>query len=116
MINQLVNNQHFKYGFPFLIAVVGGSFGLQFFAQVRYDVQKNRKITTKTKEILALSETKPITLEQAYDEYKQTVDIDNWQNVRGPRPWEEGGDKNEDFRKLIEKRAEESKKGWIFSK
>ncbi|KAH9384966.1 hypothetical protein HPB48_026998 [Haemaphysalis longicornis] len=24
----------------------------------------------------------------------QAVDIDNWQNVRGPRPWEEGNEYN----------------------
>lgn len=115
MLKKLLQNKHFRFGAPFMIAVVGGSFGLQIFSQLRYDIQKESKITLKTQQIQALAATnKTTTLEDAYEEYKQTVDLDNWKNIRGPRPWEEGGVQNEDFKELIEKRAQESKKGWIF--
>jgi len=98
-----------------LLAVVGGSFGLQVYSQLRYDIQKEKRVTTKTKEVQEIiAKSKSPTLEEEYEEYQKTVDINNWKNVRGPRPWEEGGENNEDFKKLIEKRANESKKGWVF--
>lgn len=34
-----------------------------------------------------------VTLEKVYDEIK-TLDIDNWENKRGPRPWEATTSKN----------------------
>lgn len=113
---KLLQNKHFKFGVPFLIGVVGGSFGLQYYSQLRYDIQKERKIITKTKEIQALIKTKPRTIEEEYEEYQKTVDLDNWQNIRGPRPWEEGGEVNQGYKELIEKRAQESKNQWIFKK
>lgn len=30
-----------------------------------------------------------VTIEAEYEKLKK-IDIDNWENVRGPRPWEEG--------------------------
>lgn len=30
-----------------------------------------------------------ITLESEYEKIKETLDIENWEQVRGPRPWEE---------------------------
>lgn len=36
---------------------------------------------------------------------KQDLDIDDWENIRGPRPWEEDEQKYID---LIQKRVEES--------
>lgn len=31
---------------------------------------------------------KKVTLEEEYEKIKQ-LDIDSWENIRGPRPWEE---------------------------
>lgn len=42
-----------------------------------------------------------ITLESVYEKIKD-MDIDNWEQVRGPRPWEEGSieaNKNRNKRK-----------------
>lgn len=30
-----------------------------------------------------------ITLESEYEKVKETLDIEHWEQVRGPRPWEE---------------------------
>ena len=30
------------------------------------------------------------SLEEDLEKYNKTVNIDNWENKRGPRPWEEG--------------------------
>lgn len=109
-----LKSQHFKYGFPFIIAIVGGAYGLQFYTQLRYDVQAEKRLISKTKAISELSPNpmqRPVTIEEVYEEYKQTVDLDNWKNIRGPRPWE--GD-NTEYKEVIERRASESKNRWIF--
>lgn len=111
-INKILQNKHFKYGAPFLLAVVGGSFGLQYWSQLRYDIQKERHIITKTKEIRdMIGKADSHTIEDEYEEYKRNVNLDEWKNVRGPRPWE--GD-NTDYKELIERRTQESKNQWVF--
>lgn len=37
---------------------------------------------------LGYKPTEEITLESEYEKVKE-MDIENWQQVRGPRPWEE---------------------------
>lgn len=32
---------------------------------------------------------KEVSLEEAYEDLTKNLDIDNWENKRGPRPWEE---------------------------
>lgn len=108
-------NPHFKFGVPFMILVVGGSFGLQWYAQLRYEAQKEKRTILKTKEVQRLmgGPSEPVTIEEHYKEYKKKVDIDNWKNIRGPRPWESD---NTEYKELIERRLEESKNQWVFKK
>lgn len=37
---------------------------------------------------IQMKEPGSVTLEGEYEKIKQ-LDIDNWQSIRGPRPWEE---------------------------
>lgn len=96
-----------------MIAVVGGSFGLKHYSQLRYDIYNNRHTMTKTADLqkILVDPKKQVTIEEEYEEYVKTVDLDNWQNKRGPRPWEND---NQEYKELIEKRARESKNQWIF--
>ncbi|OBS66194.1 hypothetical protein A6R68_05267 [Neotoma lepida] len=59
----LRKNKTFRYGVPMLLLVVGGSFGLREFSQIRYDAVKIKKIKDAT--------------------------FEDWKNIRGPRPWED---------------------------
>ncbi|XP_058824289.1 cytochrome c oxidase assembly protein COX16 homolog, mitochondrial [Topomyia yanbarensis] len=80
----------FRYGVPFLVLIVAGSFGLQQFAQLRYTYSKKGTLTWEEAESYGIEMKKPaeVTLETEYDKIK-AIDIDSWENVRGPRPWEE---------------------------
>ncbi|KAI9555349.1 hypothetical protein GHT06_017864 [Daphnia sinensis] len=73
-----------KYSIPFLVLVVGGSFGLKQFTENRQILSKDEAekwgITKKDKS--------EVTLESEFEKVKQ-IDINNWENKRGPRPWEE---------------------------
>ncbi|KFO24215.1 Cytochrome c oxidase assembly protein COX16 like protein, mitochondrial [Fukomys damarensis] len=59
----LRKNKTLRYGVPMLLLIVGGSFGLREFSQIRYDAVKIKKIKDAT--------------------------FEDWKNIRGPRPWED---------------------------
>ncbi|XP_074765769.1 cytochrome c oxidase assembly protein COX16 homolog, mitochondrial isoform X1 [Athene noctua] len=66
--------------------LVGGSFGLREFAQIRYDVHKlHGKVDPAFKEKLKQN---TVTLESEYEKLEKS-DLDNWENIRGPRLWED---------------------------
>ncbi|XP_032219614.1 cytochrome c oxidase assembly protein COX16 homolog, mitochondrial [Nematostella vectensis] len=80
-----------RFGVPMLVLVVGGSLGLKEFTDIKIK-RRDTKFQKLTKEealkVLPKRE-KQITLEDAYTEIAKEVDIDRWENKRGPRPWEE---------------------------
>ncbi|XP_031409429.1 cytochrome c oxidase assembly protein COX16 homolog, mitochondrial isoform X2 [Meleagris gallopavo] len=70
----------------FQLYIVGGSFGLREFAQIRYDVHKlHGKVDPALKEKLKQNN---VTLESEYKKLEKS-DFDNWENIRGPQLWED---------------------------
>lgn len=93
MMSKKAKNQAIKYGIPFVMLIVGGSFGLKEFAQLRYQFSRNKAITREALEEMSgveMKDKKEVTLEKLYDEIKH-IDIHHWESVRLPRPWEETG-------------------------
>lgn len=89
-LQRFTNRKFFRYGAPFLLLMVGGSFGLKHFAQLRYTFSKKGTLTPEEASKFGLEMKKPeeVTLETEFEKIR-TIDIDNWEPVRGPRPWEE---------------------------
>ncbi|XP_051878717.1 cytochrome c oxidase assembly protein COX16 homolog, mitochondrial isoform X1 [Pristis pectinata] len=108
-----------RFGVPMLLLIIGGSFGLREFAQVRYDVQKvKRKVTQLINTVLwegdhignqsylmdpaleaQLKKNKDkITLESEYQKLPEPNS--DWVNIRGPRPWEDSKAAQEQQRKI----------------
>ncbi|XP_063802587.1 cytochrome c oxidase assembly protein COX16 homolog, mitochondrial [Pseudophryne corroboree] len=81
------SNTTLRYGVPMMLLVIGGSFGLREFTQIRYDVQKLKRTIDPSLAKL-LKEKEEVSLEAEYEKLKQK-DLDNWMNIRGPRPWED---------------------------
>ncbi|KAL7876804.1 hypothetical protein SRHO_G00034470 [Serrasalmus rhombeus] len=77
-----------RYGLPMLLLVVGGSFGLREFTQIRYDAQKVKRKLDPALEARVNSQKQPVILEEEYEKLKE-LDLDGWRNIRGPRPWED---------------------------
>ncbi|KAL4832778.1 hypothetical protein H8958_016330 [Nasalis larvatus] len=77
-------NKTLRYGIPMLLLIVGGSFGLREFSQIRYDAVKIKMDPELEKK---LKENK-ISLESEYEKIKDSK-FDDWKNIRGPRPWED---------------------------
>uniref|UniRef100_A0A6Q2X990 Cytochrome c oxidase assembly protein COX16 homolog, mitochondrial n=1 Tax=Esox lucius TaxID=8010 RepID=A0A6Q2X990_ESOLU len=79
------------------LLIVGGSFGLREFTQIRYDVQKIRKKLDPALEAKVNKQKQSVILEEEYQKMKE-VDLDKWKNVRGPRPWEDSKQYQEEQR------------------
>ncbi|XP_016067389.1 PREDICTED: cytochrome c oxidase assembly protein COX16 homolog, mitochondrial isoform X1 [Miniopterus natalensis] len=73
-----------RYGVPMLLLIVGGSFGLREFSQIRYDAVKI-KIDPELEKRLKMNK---MSLESEYEKIKDSA-FDDWKNIRGPRPWED---------------------------
>ncbi|XP_063295606.1 cytochrome c oxidase assembly protein COX16 homolog, mitochondrial [Pelobates fuscus] len=82
----LKRNKTFRYGVPMMLLIVGGSFGLREFAQIRYDAQKHKRRIDPTLE--KIINKNPVSLESEYEKIKETK-FEDWKNIRGPRPWED---------------------------
>lgn len=84
-----MKRKHFWQFLPFMILVVGGTFFIQEFVSLKYKYPKvtsyDLKVETKKR---GIEMKKSRTLEEEYKLIK-TLDIDNWENVRIPRPWED---------------------------
>ncbi|KAF2900876.1 hypothetical protein ILUMI_05281 [Ignelater luminosus] len=79
-----------KYGIPIFVIVVGGSFYLEQFSKLKYQFGRQQSAVNPAelkKEGIEVKDRKELTLEAQYEEIKK-LDIDNWEQVRGPRPWE----------------------------
>ncbi|XP_032083948.1 cytochrome c oxidase assembly protein COX16 homolog, mitochondrial isoform X2 [Thamnophis elegans] len=61
----LRKSKSLQYGLPMMILIVGGSFGLREFAQIRYDIQKIRgKMDPELEKKL---KKRKVTLEEEYE-------------------------------------------------
>ncbi|XP_018799278.1 PREDICTED: cytochrome c oxidase assembly protein COX16 homolog, mitochondrial [Bactrocera latifrons] len=89
-LNVLFKRKSIKYGVPFLILIVGGSFGLEQFARLRYQFSRKQPVNPEDMEKYGVTMKKPeeVTLDKEYERIK-SLNIDEWENKRGPRPWEE---------------------------
>uniref|UniRef100_A0A4W2D3K7 Cytochrome c oxidase assembly protein COX16 homolog, mitochondrial n=1 Tax=Bos indicus x Bos taurus TaxID=30522 RepID=A0A4W2D3K7_BOBOX len=76
---------HFKvFLYVIRLLIVGGSFGLREFSQIRYDAVKI-KIDPELEKKLKMNK---VSLESEYEKIKDST-FDDWKNIRGPRPWED---------------------------
>jgi cytochrome c oxidase assembly protein subunit 16 len=98
-----------KTFFPFLALVIGSFFGLAQFRKLNYKYQTNEsQILTKeqlskvgmTEDDYQLKFAESLTNE--YEEMKKKIDLENWKNIRGPRPWENSKDLQEKMRSKSE--------------
>ncbi|KAL8612836.1 hypothetical protein ACOMHN_038091 [Nucella lapillus] len=88
---QATKRRFIRFGIPFIVCMVGGSFALKQFASIRYDFRKGKMITSKEAEEqygVKMKEEGPRTIEEEYEDMEKK-NLDCWENIRGPRPWED---------------------------
>ncbi|KAM9477947.1 cytochrome c oxidase assembly protein COX16 homolog, mitochondrial isoform 2-T4 [Clarias gariepinus] len=101
-VRNLRRSRTVRYGVPMLMLVVGGSFGLREFTQIRYDAQKIKRKMDPALEARVKSHPHTNILQEEYEKLQQ-VDLDNWMNIRGPRPWENSEQNQEEHRAQLTK-------------
>lgn len=88
-MRNIFKNRLFKFGAPFMVLVLGGSFAIREFAQLRYQFRTVSQVQRAAIEKqVQMKKPEEVTLEKEYEKIKN-LDIDDWKQVRGPRPWEE---------------------------
>jgi hypothetical protein len=77
-----------RYGLPFLVLTVGGSFVLSEFTDVRFRYQRYRFVENELRR--AGGCPAPPHLEDEYRVYQAETknQPDDYEMIRGPRPWE----------------------------
>lgn len=88
-VYRLIKNKHFKYSVPFFTFIVGGSFYLREFTSMRYKYSSIERVNPKEelkKRGISVRPTEETTLEKTYERFKESTDIDHWENQRIPRP------------------------------
>ncbi|KAF7666975.1 hypothetical protein LDENG_00085070 [Lucifuga dentata] len=103
-LKALQRNKTFRYGIPMLLLVVGGSFGLREFTQIRYDAQKIKKKLDPSLEAKVNMQKQPVMLEEEYEKLKD-LNLEEWKNIRGPRPWEDSREYQEQQRSRQNKKV-----------
>lgn len=95
-VQKFFNRRLVKLGLPFMILMIGGSFGLREFTALRFQFRPVTSVSPEQmkKEGIYMKKRGEVTLESEYEKIKD-LDIDNWEQVRGPRPWEENFDNNQ---------------------
>ncbi|XP_066466204.1 cytochrome c oxidase assembly protein COX16 homolog, mitochondrial [Tiliqua scincoides] len=85
-LRALRKSKTLQYGVPMMLLIIGGSFGLREFTQIRYDAHKlHCKVDPALEERIKKNQ---VTLESEYEKLKDSS-LDDWKNIRGPRPWED---------------------------
>ena len=82
-------NRGLRYGVPFVSLLVLGSFGLSEFTSITVKKREERNRSLTAEEALSFQKkVKKVDVEQEYKELNKKLDIEHWENKRGPRPWE----------------------------
>jgi len=110
-LERLSRSKHFRFGVPFFAFIFGGQYALRKFREVRYDVNLNpsaNKNLIKPEEAFAdvknksgarIFEHDTRTTEEELEALDKELDTDNWEQKRGPRPWE-GTVENREIRRV----------------
>jgi len=87
-MNRILKNKFLRFGVPFMLMVVGGSFGLREFSQIRYDYRKVKLISPEEMKNQGI-EMKPrgsVTIDTEYQKLVEQVNLDDYENKRITRP------------------------------
>ncbi len=92
-LSRVAANKHFKYGAPFLTLVVGAPFLLKNLQAARYEHRRVKEVSRELQESardrgISMKDKEEVTPEKLHQEYMQKDYQDDYEIVRGPRPWE----------------------------
>jgi len=90
---RMSGKQFLKKGAPFIVLAFGSWIGLQQFAKIRYFASKKKMLTDDDLETYGIRHKKSYEKLSPEDQVeivqKELAENDGWENIRGPRPWED---------------------------
>ena len=102
----------FKNGLPFGVLVIGSFYGLFEFRKINSEFPKGKAYVYKEDlQRLGINENDyqartTESLQEEYEKMMKVIDLSNYENVRGPQPYED----NTQFHKKMQKKIEDRKK------
>ncbi|GJE98964.1 cytochrome c oxidase assembly protein COX16-domain-containing protein [Phanerochaete sordida] len=85
-VHVLLRKHPSLFGIPFVLIIVGASFGMQSFAQTRYDLQDQKiQNVTKEQELGLARNRRKFDIREEYFRLNAAPE-DGWENKRIPRP------------------------------
>ena len=85
-----MRSKFFRFGIPMLTFIVLGSFGLSEFTSINVDRRdKKSRMLTAEEKLKFQKKVEKVDVEEEWGRMQQEMNIDDWENKRGPRPWEE---------------------------
>lgn len=90
MFRILRKSRALRYGVPFVSLLVLGSFGLSEFTAINVKKREERNRALTAEESLSFQKkVERIDVDKEFKDLNEKLDIEHWENKRGPRPWEE---------------------------
>ena len=72
------------------IFMVVGSFGLAEFTSIRVQKRDEKtRMLTAEESLKFMKKKERVDVEEEFEVLMEKLDLDHWENKRGPRPWEE---------------------------
>ena len=101
------SKSHFaRHLLPFLALVVGSFVGLAQFRKINYKYNRNDASLLTQEQLsqvgMSSDEYQHVmaqSLQKEYEQIRKNIDLDDWKNIRGPRPWENSKEVQENMRK-----------------
>jgi cytochrome c oxidase assembly protein subunit 16 len=113
LLARISGNKHFRFGVPFFLFIFGGQYALREFRAVRYDPnlnpRANKKLLRPEEAFSDFEERRGAkvkfeqqnkTAEEELETLDSKIDWDNWENKRGPRPWE-GTQQTREIKRIV---------------
>ena len=90
LFSKLKRSKMLLFGVPFISLLVIGSFGLSEFTSITMKRRDDKSRMLTAEEMLSFQKTvEKVDVEEEYKRLSEKLDIQHWENKRGPRPWED---------------------------
>jgi len=111
------NSKFVKQFVPFFALILGAFYGMSEFRKINYKYSKNNKEMIYREQFNKLGVKEEdfqsktaVSLEEEYEKMMKKIDLNNWNNIRGPRPWEDTSEYQAYVKKIETVRDEEKTK------
>ena len=102
---------------PFAVLVVGSFIGLTEFRKLNYKYRKSETLNVFSEQLTkaGLDESdyqvkSTISLKDEHQKMMEKINLDDWQNIRAPRPGENSKEIQADYRKKLDEEKKKSNK------